>query len=127
MATTYKTPGVYVEEIPTLPASVAQVGTAIPAFIGYTEKAQNSEGTDLTDKPTKINSLPEYETFFGGAKSETISVTVIDEESDTTPPTLIDRTITTDISLLPSTCIMPCKCILPTVEALLHRISRRLQ
>ena len=37
---TYKTPGVYVEEISTLPASVAQVETAIPAFIGYTEKAE---------------------------------------------------------------------------------------
>ena len=34
----YKTPGVYVEEISTLPPSVAEVATAIPAFIGYTEK-----------------------------------------------------------------------------------------
>ena len=37
MATTYKTPGVFVEEIPKLPPSVAQVETALPAFIGYTE------------------------------------------------------------------------------------------
>ena len=36
--TTYKTPGVYVEEISTLPPSVAEVSTAIPAFIGHTEK-----------------------------------------------------------------------------------------
>ncbi|MCB9267866.1 MAG: hypothetical protein H6558_22820, partial [Lewinellaceae bacterium] len=34
----YKTPGVYVEEISTLPPSVAEVATAIPAFIGYTQK-----------------------------------------------------------------------------------------
>ena len=33
---TYKTPGVYVEEISTLPPSVAEVSTAIPAFIGCT-------------------------------------------------------------------------------------------
>ena len=33
----YKTPGVYVEEIPKLPQSVADVPTAIPGFIGYTE------------------------------------------------------------------------------------------
>ena len=39
MATTYKTPGVYIEEIPKFPPSVAPVDTAIPAFIGYTEKA----------------------------------------------------------------------------------------
>ena len=32
---TYKTPGVYVEEISILPPSVAEVATAIPAFIGY--------------------------------------------------------------------------------------------
>jgi uncharacterized protein len=35
----YKTPGVYIEEIPHLPPSIASVETAIPAFIGYTEKA----------------------------------------------------------------------------------------
>ncbi len=34
----YKTPGVYVEETAKFPPSVAQVETAIPAFIGYTEK-----------------------------------------------------------------------------------------
>ena len=30
----YKTPGVYIEEIPKLPPSIASVETAIPAFIG---------------------------------------------------------------------------------------------
>ena len=39
----YKTPGVYVEEISKLPASVAPVATAIPAFIGYTEKKEKDE------------------------------------------------------------------------------------
>ena len=33
---TYKTPGVYVQEVSTLPPSVAEVSTAIPAFLGYT-------------------------------------------------------------------------------------------
>jgi uncharacterized protein len=42
MATTYSTPGVYIEEIVKFPPSVAQVETAIPAFIGYTEKATNN-------------------------------------------------------------------------------------
>jgi len=40
MANNYKTPGVYVEEISKLPPSVAQVETAIPAFIGFTEKGE---------------------------------------------------------------------------------------
>ena len=67
---TYNTPGVYIREIPTLPASVAQVATAIPAFIGYTEKASNN-GVALTKIPTRISSLIEYEKFFGGPQPET--------------------------------------------------------
>jgi uncharacterized protein len=65
MATTYKTPGVYVEEIPKLPPSVAQVETAIPAFIGYTEKAERG-GESLTGKPIRINSLIEFVQYYGG-------------------------------------------------------------
>lgn len=75
---TYKTPGVYVEEISTLPASVAQVETAIPAFIGYTEKALK-KGEPLKLKPTRIKSFPEYEELFGGPEKETeYTVTVTD-------------------------------------------------
>lgn len=75
---TYKTPGVYVEEISTLPASVAQVETAIPAFIGYTEKAMK-RGESLILKPTRIKSFPEYEELFGGPEKETkYTVTVND-------------------------------------------------
>ena len=66
MATSYKTPGVYVEEIPKLPPSVAQVETAIPAFIGYTEKAEKN-GDNLAGIPTKISSFVDFETYFGGA------------------------------------------------------------
>ena len=46
----YKTPGVYVEEISTLPPSVGQVPTAVPAFIGYTEKASRN-GEKFTKFP----------------------------------------------------------------------------
>lgn len=74
MATSYKTPGVYVEEISKFPPSVAQVETAIPAFIGYTEIAI-VDGVDYHTediiKPIKIGSLPEYEYFFGGAPDPT--------------------------------------------------------
>lgn len=83
MATTYKTPGVYVEEIVKFPPSVAQVETAIPCFIGYTEKATNKINGDLKLKPTRITSLLEYERFFGFAKPETtISVTINDVATD---------------------------------------------
>lgn len=83
MATTYKTPGVYVEEITKFPPSVAQVETAIPAFIGYTEKATNKIKGDLKLKPTRISSLLEYERFFGTAKPETkIGITINDVSTD---------------------------------------------
>lgn len=79
MATTYKTPGVYIEEIVKFPPSVAQVETAIPAFIGYTEKATKKMENDLDKIPTRITSLLDYETYFGYAYPEdSISVEITD-------------------------------------------------
>ena len=72
----YKTPGVYIEEIPHLPPSIASVETAIPAFIGYTEKAQWKEAADLINKPWRIESLLQYEQYFGYPDSEKESLTV---------------------------------------------------
>ena len=72
----YKTPGVYIEEIPHLPPSIASVETAIPAFIGYTEKAQWKAAGDLTRKPWRITSLLEYEQFFGYPDPEKVSLSV---------------------------------------------------
>jgi uncharacterized protein len=91
MATTYKTPGVYVEEITKFPPSVAQVETAIPAFIGYTEKAVNNAGESLTNVPTRIVSLLEYENNFGKAMAEDITVVIRDfyvRDTTTTPVSL---------------------------------------
>ena len=68
----YKTPGVYIEEIPTLPPSVAEVSTAIPAFIGHTEKGPAVE---------RINTLLEYEELFGGAKPTGFTVQTRADES----------------------------------------------
>ncbi len=63
---TYKTPGVYITETNGFPQSVVGVPTAVPVFIGYTEKAQHN-GKDLTYIPTKISSLLSYNELFGGA------------------------------------------------------------
>lgn len=73
MPTTYKTPGVYVEEISLFPPSVAQVDTAVPAFIGYTEFA-NMNGDDLTLKPTAVTSLTEYNSWFGAGPVNSFDV-----------------------------------------------------
>lgn len=74
--TALKTPGVYINEIPVFPPSVAQVATAIPAFIGYTEKAQKKVADDLLLVPKRITSMLEYDTYFGGANAETITVNI---------------------------------------------------
>lgn len=68
MPASYKTPGVYLVEKDAFPGSVVEVATAIPAFIGYTEKAEYN-GKDLTNKPFRITSFAEYLNIFGGAPS----------------------------------------------------------
>lgn len=65
---TYKTPGVYVEEISTLPPSVAEVATAIPAFIGYTAK-----GTAGAVEVAEVSTLLEYELRFGKSPATAFS------------------------------------------------------
>ncbi len=62
---TIKTPGVYVTEIPSFPPSIAQVATAVPAFIGYTQTAKQN-GKDVTNKAVRISSLVQYAQYFGG-------------------------------------------------------------
>jgi phage tail sheath protein FI len=76
MAGSYKTPGVYVEEISKLPPSVAQVETAIPAFIGYTDKATRLTDGDLLYVPTRIKSLQDYQTYFGTVNENDINISV---------------------------------------------------
>src|SRR5688500_3120864 len=79
---TYRTPDVYIEEISVFPPSVAEVETAIPAFIGYTEKATRTTANDLILKPTKIYSLKEYEQYFGFANDDPIVVGLAGNATD---------------------------------------------
>lgn len=97
MATTYKTPGVYVEEIPKFPPSIAPVETAIPAFIGHTEKALDRDGLDLTLRPKRIESLVEFEQWFGGPQPEENITVTIDETLTPTPGTPIGVTSKVDL------------------------------
>jgi len=63
---TMKTPGVYIVEKNAFPNSVVEVATAVPAFIGYTEKADN-KGKTLLNKPWRITSMSEFHNYFGFA------------------------------------------------------------
>lgn len=90
MATTYKTPGVYVEEISIFPPSVAQVETAIPAFIGYTKKAKKSN-EDLLNVPTKVASVLDFVTYFGGAPEVDITSIELDALKQVSSINLTDK------------------------------------
>lgn len=101
MSKLYKTPGEYIEEISKLALSIAAVETAIPAFIGYTQKAQKLQVGDLLDTPTRITSLSEYEHYFGAKVYETIVVSIDDELTKTGDTILLDaRRIATKTSFL---------------------------
>lgn len=74
----YSTPGVYVEEIASLPPIIAPVGTAIPAFIGYTEKGPDSGGNPVI---RRISSMIEFHELFGGVYSETFGGIKVKKEN----------------------------------------------
>lgn len=61
-----KTPGVYIVEKDTGANAVVQVATAVPVFIGFTERAEVN-GKSFHMKPVHIESLSEFEIFFGKA------------------------------------------------------------
>jgi phage tail sheath protein FI len=69
MATQHKTPGVYISEPNSFPPSIVGVDTAIPAFVGYTEKAALNRKTIL-NTPVRIASMAEYHQIFGGRFEE---------------------------------------------------------
>jgi phage tail sheath protein FI len=61
---------------------VEEVDTAIPAFVGYTDKAERKTPGDLTLVPTKINSFKEYELYFGKPHDAELEVVVSTDEQD---------------------------------------------
>jgi phage tail sheath protein FI len=65
---TMMTPGVYIVEKDAFPNSVVEVPTAVPAFIGYTER-HSDRGKDLKLTPHRVTSLAEFQQVFGGGPS----------------------------------------------------------
>ncbi len=74
----YKTPGVYIQEISTLPASIVPVATAIPAFVGYTAQRIRNGETFGTKIPVRVTSYLEYKEIFGESFQETYTITITD-------------------------------------------------
>lgn len=73
MAKQYATPGVYIEEKSAFANSVVSVATAVPAFVGYTQKAAAGK-KDLTNVPMRITSMVEFLSYFGGAPKTTFTI-----------------------------------------------------
>jgi uncharacterized protein len=71
----FKTPGVYIKEQDAFGSSVVAVPTAIPAFIGNTQHA-DQDGNSLAMKPTKVRSLAEYREMFGSGPRTTYKIGV---------------------------------------------------
>ena len=69
---TYRTPGVYVEEIATFPPSVAEVATAVPAFVGYTNTGPADSASPVV---ARVATMLEVETAFGGPQRVAFTVT----------------------------------------------------
>jgi len=76
-----KTPGVYIQEKNAFSTTVVEAATAIPAFIGITEKAVNGSES-LVNKPWKINSMTEFIQYFGGAPLPEFKLSVADQAND---------------------------------------------
>src|SRR3954447_22172805 len=69
MAASYGAPGVYSEEQPSGSMPIEGVGTAVAAFVGFTERYDREQGdpTDPTGvKPQLVTSWPQYERVYGG-------------------------------------------------------------
>ncbi|ANQ52276.1 phage tail sheath subtilisin-like domain-containing protein [Flammeovirga yaeyamensis] len=82
MAIRIATPGVYIQEKNAFGSSIVASPTAIPAFVGYTEKADKN-GKPLQNVPTVIDSLDAFEKFYGRAWVPTYGITETSEgESD---------------------------------------------
>ena len=68
-----KTPGVYIVEKNAFPNSVVEVATAVPAFIGYTERADN-RGKSLLNAPWRITSMAEFINYYGSPPTALFSI-----------------------------------------------------
>lgn len=77
-----KTPGVYIQEIATLPPSVAEVSTAVPAFIGQTER-----GTEAA----RITSFLEYQALFGTVAKSKYTIGLGAAAAGEVPPLTLTR------------------------------------
>lgn len=74
------TPGVTIREIASFPPSVAEVATAIPAFVGHVQNATAPDGSTNLGISKRITSLLEFEQIYGIPTAQALTVTVTKRE-----------------------------------------------
>jgi uncharacterized protein len=84
-----KTPGVYIVEKNAFPNSVVEVATAVPAFVGHTEFADN-RNKPLALTPWRISSMAEYHQFFGGPPKPVFKLEETADQPDFMAQTVVD-------------------------------------
>ncbi len=97
-----KTPGVYIVEKDTGANAVVQVATAVPVFIGFTERAEIN-GKSFHMKPVHIASLSEFEIFFGAAPTPIFTVKESDQDNKEVSlhgkPYVLEQSVNTNFML----------------------------
>lgn len=76
----YQTPGIYTEEISSLPPKIERTET-IAVFIGYTQKHESENGENLLGIPARIDSFLQFERLFGFAQPEE-NIEITDDSND---------------------------------------------
>lgn len=61
----YQAPGLYVNDQTSFPPSINAHSTSTAIFIGYTQRHE-LDGQSLLNKPVRLSSLQEFESYFGG-------------------------------------------------------------
>lgn len=84
MPAPFKTPGVFIDEPDAFANAVVEVATAVPAFIGYTERAVDQKHRSLAHRAQRISSVGEYLACFGGLPQPRFEVLAADDASEAT-------------------------------------------
>lgn len=79
---TYTTPGVYIQELSNFLPVVAEVASAVPAFVGYTPQVTQLQTGDLTLRPQRIDSLVAFEALFGRAPPARVNEVQVDVQGN---------------------------------------------
>lgn len=74
---TFKTPEVFIEEISKFTPTIKQPESAIPVFIGATEKATDAAGNSLFNIPVRVSSAMEFEFLFGNPAPQNAAFDII--------------------------------------------------